>query len=156
MFALCKNWPWLIQILAPLPCAIHFWLSQGSYYFPNERIPCRTRKPRSVPASKDLIKKESPAPEPLPPPSEFPLVYEKTQYIICIGNERLSYEQRTRTFKRVSHIWDHVEDIHLSKLIIEGPFICHYPVYKARGWVVNNVMWFKNHVARVHGINLRP
>jgi hypothetical protein len=38
----------------------------------------RTHKPRSVPASKDLIKKESPALEPLLPPSEFPLVYEKT------------------------------------------------------------------------------
>jgi Protein of unknown function (DUF3435) len=116
----------------------------------------RTRKPRSVPASKDLIKGESPAPEPFPPPGEFPLVCKKTQCIICIGNERLSYEQRTRTFKRVSHMWDHVEDVHLSKLTAEGPFICHHPVCKARGWVVNKVMWFKNHVARVHEINLRP
>jgi hypothetical protein len=116
----------------------------------------RTRKPRSVPASKDLIKKESPAPEPFPPPGEFPLVCEKTQCIICIGNERLSYEQRTRTFKRVSHMWDHVEDVHLSKLTAEGPFICHHPVCKAQGWVVDKVMWFKNHVARVHEINLRP
>ena len=38
----------------------------------------RTRKPRSVLIFKDLIKKESPAPEPFPPPSKFPLVYEKT------------------------------------------------------------------------------
>jgi hypothetical protein len=53
-------------------------------------------------------------------------------------------------------MWDYVEDVHLSKLIVEGLFICHHPVCKARGWVVNNVMWFKNHMARVHEINLRP
>jgi hypothetical protein len=116
----------------------------------------RTRKPRSVPASKDLIKKESPAPEPFPPPGEFPVVCEKTQCIICIGNERLPYKQRTRTFKRVSHMWDHVEDVHLSKVPAEQRIICHHPVCKTQGLVLDHVMHFKNHVARVHKIDLRP
>src|SRR5258706_1459817 len=72
----------------------------------------QTRKPRSVPAYKDLFKKETPPPEPFPEPDEFPVVCSKTQCIICIGNERLSHEQRTRTFRRVSHMWDHVENVH--------------------------------------------
>jgi len=58
----------------------------------------QTRKSRSAPAFKDLVKRESPAPGPLPPPDGFPVVCKKTQCILCIGNERLSYEQRTRTF----------------------------------------------------------
>ena len=116
----------------------------------------RTRKPRSVSASKDMIKRESPAPEPFPPPSEFPLACEKTQCIICIGNERLPYEQRTRTFKRVSHMWDHVENVHLRKVPAEQQIICHHPICKAQGLVLDNVMRFKNHVATVHKIDLRP
>jgi hypothetical protein len=74
----------------------------------------RTRKPRFVPASAGLLKKESPAPEPSQPPDAFPVVCKRTQCIICIRNERLPYEQRTRTFKRVSNMWDHVENVHLS------------------------------------------
>jgi hypothetical protein len=35
----------------------------------------------------------SPAPEPSQLTNEFPVVCEKTQCIICIGNERLPYEQ---------------------------------------------------------------
>jgi hypothetical protein len=120
----------------------------------------QTRKPRSAPASKDLVKRESPAPAPapapFPPPDEFPVVCEKTQCIICIGNERLPYIERMRTFKRVSHMWDHVEDVHLRHVPAEQRIICHYPVYKAKGEVLNNVMHFKNHVARVHKIDLRP
>jgi hypothetical protein len=116
----------------------------------------RTRKSRSVPASIGLLKKESPAPEPSQPPDEFPVVCKKTQCIICIGNERLSYEQRTRTFKRVSNMWDHVEDVHLSKEPAKQRIICDHPVCKAQGLVLDHVMHFKNHVARVHKINLRP
>jgi hypothetical protein len=76
----------------------------------------QTHKPRLAPAPQVLIKKECPAPNPFPQPHEFPLVCEKTQCIICIGNEQLPYKQRTRTFRRVSHMMDHVENLHLSKL----------------------------------------
>jgi len=118
----------------------------------------QTRKPRSAPASKDLVKRGSPAPAPapFPPPNEFPIIYKKTQCIICIGNERLPYEQRTRTFNRVSHIWDHVKGVHLRHVLVEQRIICHHPVYKAKGLVLNNVIHFKNHVATVHEIDLRP
>jgi hypothetical protein len=48
-----------------------------------------TQKPRSSPAYEAPVKEESPRPEPSPMAvEEFPLVCEKTQCIICIGNER--------------------------------------------------------------------
>ena len=86
-----------------------------------------TRQRRSTPACKDPLKEESPAPapaltsalDPSLPASKFPLICEKTQCIFCIGNEALSYEQRTRKFKRVSHMWDHVENIHLCGVLAE-------------------------------------
>lgn len=84
-----------------------------------------TRQRRSAPACKDPLKEESPVPAPAPaldpflPASKFPLVCEKTQCIFCIGNERLSYEQRTRKFRRVSYMWDHVENIHLRGVLAE-------------------------------------
>ncbi|KAH8744230.1 hypothetical protein BGZ57DRAFT_778969, partial [Hyaloscypha finlandica] len=58
-------------------------------------------------------------------------------------------------FKRVSHTWDHVE-IHLRGVPVEQRIVCPHPVYKALGLVLDHVIHFKNHVARVHEINLRP
>jgi Protein of unknown function (DUF3435) len=114
----------------------------------------QARKPRFAPVPQVLIKEEQ-DPDPFPQPYEFPLVCQKTQCIICIGNERLSYEERTRTFPRVSHMMDHVEKLHL-RWQPAGRTICHHPVCKAEGLVLNSVMHFKNHVATVHGISLRP
>ena len=117
----------------------------------------QSRKQRSAPASKDLFKEESPELDldPLPTPYVFPLVCKKTQCILCIRNERLPYKQRTRTFRRVSHMWDHVENIHLCKRPADQRIICHHPVCKAEALVLNNVMNFKNHVQTVHKIRLR-
>ena len=47
---------------------------------------------------------------------------------------------------------DHVENLHLRKVSADARIICHHPVHKAKGLVLNNVMNFKNHV---HKINLR-
>ena len=118
----------------------------------------QTRKPQRTPAFKDPVKKESPSPAPTPESfpllDEFSLLLGKTQCIFCIGNKRYSYDQRSRTFKHVSHMWDHVENVHLKHL---GQLItCHHPVCKAEGLVLNSVMHFKYHVATVHGVNLRP
>ena len=117
----------------------------------------QTRKPRSAPSYKDPLKEESLASalDPFLPPSKFPLVCEKTQCIFCIGNERLSYEQRTRTFRRVSHMMDHVENLHFRKVSLNARIICDHPVCKAQGLVLNNVMHFKHHVATVHKVDLR-
>ena len=60
-----------------------------------------------------------------------------------------------RTFRRVSHMMDHVENLHLREISVNERIICHHPVCKAEGLILNNVMHFKNHVATVHKINLR-
>jgi hypothetical protein len=119
-----------------------------------------TRQRRSAPAYKDPLKEESPvpAPDPFLPPDRFPLVCEKKQCIICIGNERLPYKQRTRAFKRVSHMWDHVEDVHLKRLQPGERPVCQHPQCSAggKGLFFDNIMLFKNHVATIHEIDLRP
>jgi hypothetical protein len=114
----------------------------------------QARKPRFAAAPQVLVKKE-PDPEPFPQPHDFPLVCQKTQCIICIGNERLPYEERTRAIRRVSHMMDHVENLHLSKQPADQRIVCHHPVCKADGLVLNHMMYFKYHVATVHGISLR-
>jgi hypothetical protein len=53
-------------------------------------------------------------------------------------------------------MWDYIEDIYLSKEPARQRIICDHPVCKAQGLVLDYVMHFKNHVARVHKINLRP
>jgi hypothetical protein len=116
----------------------------------------QTHKPGLALAPQVLIKKECPDPSPFPQPHEFPLVCEKTQCIICIGNEQLPYKQRTRTFRCVSHMMDHVENLHLSKLPADQRIICYHSVCKAKGLVLKSVIHFKNHVVTVHGISLRP
>jgi hypothetical protein len=125
-----------------------------------------TRQRWSTPACKDPLKEESPAPAPAPAPtpaldpflpaSKFPLVMDKTQCISCIGNEALSYEQRTRKFSQVSHMWDHVENIHLRGVLAEQQIPCDHPVCKAEGLVLRGVQYFKHHVATVHKVDLRP
>jgi hypothetical protein len=111
----------------------------------------RGRKQRSSQAFKDVPKEES-LDDPILKDKEFPLICKKTQCIICIGNERLSYRERTRTFKRASHMMDQVEKVHLKH---EPAIFCHHPVCKSSGLVLSNLMHFKNHVAKVHGITLR-
>ena len=101
------------------------------------------------------VKEESPRPDPFPTPVEIPLVYNKTQYIFYIGNERYSYEKHTCSFRRVSHMIDYVGNVHLKYQAANKKIICHHLVYKSEGLVLDHVNHFKNHVARVHGITLR-
>jgi len=84
-----------------------------------QKFQTRTRKSRSAPAFKSLIKIEFSAFDPFLLPDEFPTICKKTQYIICIVNDRLLYKQRMCTFFRVSSMWDYVENIYLSKVLLE-------------------------------------
>jgi hypothetical protein len=118
----------------------------------------QSRTRRSAPTyQQPPLKQESPAPAPDPflPRDEFPLVCKKTQCIICIGNELYSHKDRTRSFRRVSHMMDHVENVHLKGRAANERYICEHPICKSEGLVLNNVNHFKNHVATVHGILLR-
>lgn len=114
-----------------------------------------TQRQRPSKACEAHIKEESPRPDPSPAPVEIPLVCNKTQCIFCIGNEKYSYEKRLRSFRRVSHMMDHVEKVHLKHLASDEKVICNHPVCKSKGVPLHNVNHFKNHVVRVHGITLR-
>jgi hypothetical protein len=50
---------------------------------------------------------------------------------------------------------DHVENVHLKYQAANEKIICHHPVCKSEGLVLDYVNHFKNHVASVHGIMLR-
>lgn len=100
----------------------------------------------------------TPPPEYDPPPSyeAFPLLCKKTNCIFCLGNERLSLEERKRTFSRTAHMWDHV-DKHIKRDVADGRFDCHHPICKSNNeLVLKSLMHFKRHVEDVHGISLRP
>jgi hypothetical protein len=113
-----------------------------------------TQKQRPSKACEAEIKEESSSPDPCPTPVEIPLLCKKTQCIFCIGNEKYSYEKRLRSFRRVSHMMDHVEDVHLRYLAPDEKVICHHPMCRSEV-PFNNITLFKNHVATVHGIKLR-
>lgn len=87
-------------------------------------------------------------------PEPFPLVCKKTQCIICIGNERLPYDHRMKTFTRTSKMMTHVER-HLEEVARNNQYCCDHPVCKSEGVILENIIHFKNHVERVHGIRLR-
>lgn len=82
----------------------------------------------------------------------FPLICQKTQCPICISNESMTYTERTFSYCRPSKMMDHVES-HLR----DEPenFSCRHPICKAEGVVLTNMMGFKSHVQRIHGIMLR-
>ncbi|KAM3080998.1 hypothetical protein ACMFMG_004957 [Clarireedia jacksonii] len=115
----------------------------------------RIRKPRPEAASQEIDMLQPPS-QLSPLPDQYPVVCAKTQCIICIGNERLSYGQRIRTFRRVAHMWDHVENVHLRNQAPNDTFVCHHPICKAKGLLLSSITEFKSHVARVHRIELRP
>lgn len=122
---------------------------------------CQTRQPRRPAAAtcKDPTKMEcaSLAAPSLPQGDQFPIVCEKTQCIVCLGDTRLSHKERTRNFSRVSHMMTHVENCHLRTLLPQERPVCQHPhcFSKGKGLLFDSIMLFKNHVARVHKINLR-
>jgi hypothetical protein len=124
------------------------------------RRECQTRQPRRPSAKcKDPIKQEYPslAPPPSPQPAPLPLVCKKSQCIICFWDLRLPEKDRRREFSRVSHMMTHVERLHLSKLLPGEKPVCRDPQCSpgGAGLFFDEIMHFKNHVARAHNINLR-
>ncbi|KID73429.1 uncharacterized protein G6M90_00g062530 [Metarhizium brunneum] len=86
---------------------------------------------------------------------EIPLVLGETQCIYCVGEEQLPYSRRMRSFGRKSHMWDHVENLHLKYERKNGPFTCPHPHCRPLGDSLRSLTTFKNHVQRVHGVRLR-
>jgi hypothetical protein len=111
-------------------------------------------KLRSIIIHPEPVKEESPGPE-LSDLEPFPMLCKKTQCPICIGDERMTYERRTFSYSRPSKLMDHVESAHLRKIPEHQAISCRHPVCVSSGLVLNNLMHFKNHVQRIHGISLR-
>jgi hypothetical protein len=100
------------------------------------------------------VKKESLDPNPFFTSVKILFVCNKTQCIFCISNQRYSYKKRTRSFRRVFHIINHVKNVYLKYLVTDKNFICYYFVCKSKDMVFNNVNYFKNHVQVIYGITL--
>jgi hypothetical protein len=134
-------------IIARKILAIDLIIALGS------RQELQTHKPRLTRLPLSTLKQQTLKFSPQLP--KFPVVCEKTQCIFYLGNEQLTYEQRTFRFSRVSHMMDHVERVHLKHQQVTERVVCHHPVCISRGLVLQNVNHFKNLVQVEHGFILR-
>lgn len=115
------------------------------------------RPPRAPTPTDDNSHKNLPSTENLSTSAteDIPLVLEKRQCIYCVGNHLLPFRDRVRCFKRVSHMMDHVENLHLRYEMGNPRFICRHPKCQHLGDFLTSIAHFKNHVLEVHGVKLR-
>ncbi|KAM5353462.1 hypothetical protein ACJ41O_000112 [Fusarium nematophilum] len=95
--------------------------------------------------------------KPLPSPDRFPLLLHAAQCPDCIGDERLSREERAFTYCRPTVMNDHFDDQHLTRreqAEQSGERIrCEHP--KCRDLRLQHLDHFRSHVQTVHGVTLR-
>ncbi|KAL6409964.1 hypothetical protein AUP68_06371 [Ilyonectria robusta] len=105
------------------------------------------------------VKSESPEPEAKfePNPDPFPLLMQATQCPDCVGDTRLTLEERAFTYCRPTVMNDHFDDQHLvrrEQAEQSGETIrCEHP--KCRDVILQHLDHFRSHVQRVHGVTLR-
>ncbi|KAK7967629.1 FluG domain-containing protein [Apiospora aurea] len=88
----------------------------------------------------------------------FPLLMLKTQCPRCIGDGRLSYQERTFTYSRPAVMNDHFERAHVRKirdLEHDKLIFCEHPTCVEEGVKLDDLDHFRNHVQTVHGVWLR-
>lgn len=90
------------------------------------------------------MKEESPGPDPFPP------LMDRKQCPRCIGDETLSYEERTFKYCRPAVMYDHFDRKHGQDL---KP--CDHPKCRECAVEFKHLNHFKNHVERVHDVRLR-
>ncbi|KAK8029468.1 FluG domain-containing protein [Apiospora rasikravindrae] len=94
-----------------------------------------------------------------PDPHIFPLLMLKTQCPRCIGDGRLSYQERTFTYSRPAVMNDHFERAHVREirdLEHDKLIFCEHPTCVEEGVKLDDFDHFRNHVQTVHGVWLRP
>ncbi|KAK3940940.1 FluG domain-containing protein [Diplogelasinospora grovesii] len=69
-----------------------------------------------------IIKEESPRPD------HFPLLMDRRQCPECIGDEGLSYEERTFTYCRPAVMYDHFDREHANQLRRAEQILCKHPI----------------------------
>ncbi|KAK4096626.1 hypothetical protein N658DRAFT_501359 [Parathielavia hyrcaniae] len=95
------------------------------------------------------VKEESPEPDP------FPLLMDRKQCPLCIGDETLSFEERTFKYCRPAVMYDHFDRKHARQLGGVKQMSCHHPKCSEEALEFKHMNHFKNHVERVHGVKLR-
>ena len=115
------------------------------------RETARSRRIRARPQAEVVIKQESPGPD------DFPLLLQNTQCPDCIGDARLTVEERKFRYCRPNVRNDHWENKHLEereRAEQRGEFQpCKHP--KCFEEKFQNVDHFRSHVASVHKVPLR-
>ncbi|OXV05933.1 hypothetical protein Egran_06299 [Elaphomyces granulatus] len=87
-----------------------------------------------------------------PPGDPFPLLMDRRQCPRCIGDEGLSYEERTFKYCRPSVMYDHFDREHAQQLRTQ--ISCNHPKCKGEA-PFQHLNHFKGHVQETHGIKLR-
>ncbi|KAK4116055.1 FluG domain-containing protein [Canariomyces notabilis] len=95
------------------------------------------------------VKESSPKLDP------FPLLLDKKQCPRCIGDETLSYEERTFKYCRPAVMYDHFNRNHARQLDSAKQILCNHPKCRREGLEFKHLDHFKNHIERVHGVRLR-
>ncbi|KAK2477167.1 hypothetical protein H9L39_12391 [Fusarium oxysporum f. sp. albedinis] len=101
--------------------------------------------------------------EPEPSLNQFPLLMQAGQCPDCIGDERLSLEERTFTYCRPTVRNDHFDDQHLverERALQRGErMVCTHPACRVRNQghdlEFHNMDHFRVHVQTVHRVTLR-
>ncbi|KAK4195369.1 hypothetical protein QBC40DRAFT_310712 [Triangularia verruculosa] len=104
---------------------------------------------RRRPPAEVVVKEESPRPDP------FPLLMERTQCPQCIGDKRLSYEERTFKYCRPAVMYDHFDREYAKQLKGANRMLCNHPKCREEELEFKHLNHFKNHVERIHGVRLR-
>ncbi|KAH7354509.1 FluG domain-containing protein [Plectosphaerella cucumerina] len=110
----------------------------------------RTRRQPELPVKQEL-------PEVEPMLDHFPLLMDPAQCPVCIGDDRLSREERTFSFCRPTIRNDHFDDQHLEAHKLSerrgNTIRCEHP--KCTDVKLTSVDHFRNHVLTVHQVALR-
>jgi hypothetical protein len=118
-----------------------------------KRETVKRKRIRDIPQTDIPLKEESPELD------LFPLLMRKTQCPRCIGDEAMSAEERAFSYCRPAVMNDHFEREHLGtikEMERDGFIVCGHPKCKQADLKLKSLDHFRNHVARVHGVLLRP
>lgn len=101
------------------------------------------------PPAEAIVQEESPGLDP------FPLLMDRKQCPLCIGDETLSHEERTFKYCRPAVMYDHFDKKHAQQLGSVKQMSCYHPKCREEALEFKHLNHFKNHVERVHGVRLR-
>jgi len=85
----------------------------------------------------------------------FSLICRSTQCSFCLDEKRKFYEDRTFEYCRFNKMMKHVQKTHLRKYASNDEINCEHSTCKTNSLILSSVMTFKNHIVKMHQINLR-